>query len=93
VGYRAGQKNLAESEFGEFISVKKQSKLLLIKHIQQSPKFDKPSYRDYQRGMYHSTVDLLFDWFGLVCFANKNQKLSVVIQLFPNQSNRRSTVQ
>jgi hypothetical protein len=35
------------------------------------------------------TVDLLFDWFGLVCFA----KMSVVIQLIPNQSNRRSTVQ
>jgi hypothetical protein len=23
-------------------------------------------------GKYHCTVDLLFDWFGLVCFANKN---------------------
>ncbi len=22
---------------------------------------------------YHSTIDLLFDWFGLVCFANKNK--------------------
>jgi hypothetical protein len=22
---------------------------------------------------YHCTVDLLFDWFGLVCFSNKNQ--------------------
>jgi hypothetical protein len=22
------------------------------------------------KGEYHSTVDLLFDWFGLVCFAN-----------------------
>jgi hypothetical protein len=22
---------------------------------------------------YHCTVDLLFDWFGLVCFANKNK--------------------
>jgi hypothetical protein len=40
---------------------------------------------------YHCTVDLVFDWFGLVCFAN--EKMSVVIQLFPNQSNRRSTVQ
>jgi hypothetical protein len=22
------------------------------------------------KGKYHCTVDLLFDWFGLVCFAN-----------------------
>jgi hypothetical protein len=36
---------------------------------------------------------ILFDWFGLVCFANKNKKMSVVIQLIPNQPNRRSTVQ
>jgi hypothetical protein len=33
------------------------------------------------------------DWFGLVCFANIKQKLSVVIQLIPNQSNRKSMVQ
>jgi len=26
-------------------------------------------------GKYHCTVDLLFDWFGLVCFANKNKKM------------------
>jgi hypothetical protein len=44
------------------------------------------------KGKYHCTVELLFDWFGLVYFAKK-QKLSVVIQLIPNQSNRRSTVQ
>ncbi len=24
-------------------------------------------------GKYHCTVDLLFDWFGLVCFANRNK--------------------
>jgi len=29
--------------------------------------------REYQRGKYHCTIDLLFDWFGLVCFANKNK--------------------
>jgi hypothetical protein len=29
-------------------------------------------------GNYHCTVDLLFDWSGLVCFANKNKKMSVV---------------
>ncbi len=26
-----------------------------------------------KRGKYHCTVDLLFDWLGLVCFANKNK--------------------
>ncbi len=29
--------------------------------------------REYKRGKYHCTIDLLFDWFGLVCFANKNK--------------------
>jgi hypothetical protein len=24
-------------------------------------------------GKYQCTIDLLFDWFGLVCFANKNK--------------------
>jgi hypothetical protein len=38
---------------------------------------------------YYCTVDLLFDWFGLVCFANKNKNC----QLIPTQSNRRSTVE
>jgi len=27
--------------------------------------------REYLRGKYHCTINLLFDWFGLVCFANK----------------------
>jgi ankyrin repeat protein len=27
----------------------------------------------YTRGKYHCTIDLLFDWFGLVCFGNKNK--------------------
>jgi hypothetical protein len=25
------------------------------------------------KGKYHCTIDLLFDWFGLVCFANENK--------------------
>ncbi len=29
--------------------------------------------REYLRVKYHYTIDLLFDWFGLVCFANKNK--------------------
>ncbi len=44
------------------------------------------------KGKYHCTVDLLFDWFGIVCFANILQIVRF-IQLIPNQSNRRSTVQ
>jgi len=30
------------------------------------------------KGKYHYTIDLLFDWFGLVCFSikNKNCQLS-----------------
>ncbi len=50
---------------------------------------------EYKQGILKGdcTIDLLFDLFGLACFANKNKKLSVIIQLIPNQSNRRSTVQ
>jgi hypothetical protein len=29
--------------------------------------------REYKRGKYHCTIDLLFGWLGLVCFANKNK--------------------
>jgi hypothetical protein len=29
--------------------------------------------REYKRGKYHCTIDLLFDCFGLVCFANKKK--------------------
>jgi hypothetical protein len=38
-------------------------------------------FREYQRGKYHCTVYPLFDWFGLVCFANKNKKCQLSIQL------------
>ncbi len=38
-------------------------------------------------GKYHCTIDLLSDWFGLVCFANKNKKLSVVLQLISKEVN------
>ncbi len=34
-------------------------------------------FREYWRGKYHCTIDLLFDWFGLVCFANKNKKIQL----------------
>jgi hypothetical protein len=29
--------------------------------------------REYLRGKYRYTIDLLFDWFGLASFANKNK--------------------
>jgi hypothetical protein len=29
--------------------------------------------REYYRGKYHCTIDLLLYWFALVCFANKNK--------------------
>ncbi len=32
--------------------------------------------RVYERGKYHCTVDLLLDWFGLACFANKTKIFS-----------------
>jgi hypothetical protein len=34
-------------------------------------------------GKYHCTIDHLFDWYGIVCFANKNKKISVLIRLIP----------
>jgi hypothetical protein len=35
-----------------------------------------PIAREYERGKYHCTIDLLFDFFGLVSFANKNKIVS-----------------
>ncbi len=34
------------------------------------------------KGKYHCTVDLLFDWFGLVCFANKNKNCQLSYNWF-----------
>jgi hypothetical protein len=33
-------------------------------------------------GKYHCTVDLLFDWLGLVCFANKNKNCQLSYRWF-----------
>jgi hypothetical protein len=30
------------------------------------------SFREYLRGKYHCTVDLLFDWFGISCVTTDN---------------------
>ncbi len=38
--------------------------------------------REYLRGKYHCTIDLLFDWFGLVCFANKNKNCQLSYSWF-----------
>ncbi len=38
--------------------------------------------REYLRGRYHCTVDLLFDWFGLACFANKNKNCELSYSCF-----------
>jgi hypothetical protein len=31
-----------------------------------------PTTREYLRGMYHCTIDLLFDWFGISCMTTDN---------------------
>ncbi len=33
-------------------------------------------------GKYHCTIDLLFDWFGLDCFANKNKNCQLPYSCF-----------
>jgi hypothetical protein len=35
-----------------------------------------------KKGKYHCTIELLFDWFGLVCFANKNKNCQLSYSLF-----------
>jgi hypothetical protein len=30
------------------------------------------------KGKFHCTIDLLFDWFGLDCFANKNKNCQLL---------------
>jgi len=40
------------------------------------------STREYKRWKYHCTVDILFDWFGLVCFANKNKNCQLSYSWF-----------
>ncbi len=40
------------------------------------------STREYLWGKYHCTVDLLFDRFGLACFANKNKNCQLSYSWF-----------
>jgi hypothetical protein len=49
--------------------------------------------REYKRGKYHCTIDLLFDWFGISCMTTDNFCFLFAKQTNPNQSNRRSMVQ
>ncbi len=51
--------------------------------LDQSAKLFMKAYsREYNRGKYHCTIDLLFDWFGLACFANKNKYCQLSISWF-----------
>jgi hypothetical protein len=45
------------------------------KHLIRASKYKKVKgrEREYYRGKYHCTIDLLFDLLGLACFANKNK--------------------
>jgi hypothetical protein len=46
--------------------------------IEREHIYDMQTREYYTMGKYQCTVDLLFDWFGLVCFEdkNKNRQLS-----------------
>jgi hypothetical protein len=46
---------------------------VLLKNTSISLKYKQGSNQGILKGKYHCTADLLFDWFGLVCFANKNK--------------------
>ncbi len=43
-------------------------------------------------GKYHCTIDLLFDWFGFVCFANKNKNSSHIADSKPVKQEVNGTV-
>jgi len=49
--------------------------------------------REYLKGKYHCTTDLLFDWFSISCLTTEIFCFSVAKQINLNQSYRRSTVQ
>ncbi len=36
--------------------------------------------REYQRGKYHCTIDLLFDWFGISCMTTDSDKHSSLLR-------------
>ncbi len=44
--------------------------------------------REYWSGKYHCSVDLLFDGFGLVCFANKNKNCQLSYSWFQTSQTR-----
>ncbi len=49
----------------------KLARLTVVKILH--PSFIYAGTREYLSGKYHCTINLLFDWFGLVCFENKNK--------------------
>ncbi len=46
----------------------------------QRPVYAQPG--NTKGGNYHCAVDLLFDWFGLICFANKNNNCQLSYSWF-----------
>ncbi len=49
--------------------------------------------KEYLRGKYHCTIDLLFVWFGISCMTANNFCFLFAKQTNPNKSNRWSAVQ
>jgi len=49
--------------------------------------------REYWRGKFHFTVDLLFDWFGISCLTTDNFCFYLQNRLIRTSQNRRSMVQ
>ncbi len=39
-------------------------------------------FKEYYGGKFHCTIYLLFDWFGLVCFANKSKNIQLSCSWF-----------
>jgi len=54
-----------------FLQIRKRSSLVLPSSIMFMV-----NSGNTKGGKYHCTIDLLFDWFGLVCFANNNKIVS-----------------
>ncbi len=53
--------------------------ILNVFHLFLNPNNDwiRTLHQGILKGKYHCTIDLLFDWFGIVCFANKNKNYNL----------------
>ncbi len=56
--------------------------LLIVPGKNKPGPIGRPMSGNTKRGEHHCTVDLLFDWFGLVCFANNNKNCQLSYSLF-----------